>query len=42
MPDKEPDKTKYVIGGCCISDNDPEFACINCDWQGLLGNERAK
>lgn len=42
MPDKEPDETKYVVGGCCISDNDPEFACINCDWQGLLGNERAK
>jgi hypothetical protein len=42
MPDKEPDQTKYVVGGCCISDNDPEYACINCDWQGLLGNERAK
>ena len=41
MPDKEPDASKYVIGGCCISDEDPDFACINCDWQGLFGNERA-
>ncbi len=41
MPDKEPDESKFVVGGCCISDDNPEHACITCDWQGLLGNERA-
>lgn len=42
MPENEPDESKYVIGGCCISENDPDYACINCDWQGLLGNEHAR
>ena len=31
LPDEEPDETKHVVGGCCISDNDPEHACTNCD-----------
>ena len=42
MPDGEPDDTKYVLGGCCITGDDPDFACINCDWQGSLGNVHAK
>ena len=25
------DKSKYVLGGCVISFDDPQFHCINCD-----------
>ena len=24
------DKDKYVFGGCCVSDDDPEYSCNNC------------
>ena len=27
------DESKYVIGGCLISDNDPTHTCIKCGWQ---------
>ena len=30
MPSEEPDATKYVLGGCCISDDEPDYRCINC------------
>ena len=30
MPSEEPDETKYVLGGCCISDDMPDYRCINC------------
>jgi hypothetical protein len=40
MPEKEPDPSKYVLGGCCITGDDPGYACINCEWQGILGSER--
>ena len=34
FPAPELDQSKYVMGGCCISDDDPEWACIECghDW----------
>jgi hypothetical protein len=27
---KEIDEGKIILGGCCISDNDPSFACMEC------------
>jgi hypothetical protein len=34
MPDDPVDEARYVIGGCCISDNDPTIECIDCGWKG--------
>ena len=34
LPDGPVDQTKYAIGGCCISDNDPTVNCIECGWKG--------
>ena len=33
-PDGPIDEQKYVLGGCCISDNDPTIRCIECGWEG--------
>jgi hypothetical protein len=27
------DESKYLIGGCCITGNDPTHECIECGWQ---------
>lgn len=27
---REKDPAKYVFGGCCVSDDDPEYSCNNC------------
>ena len=27
---RDEDKDKYVFGGCCVSDDDPEYSCNNC------------
>jgi hypothetical protein len=32
------DESKYVLGGCCISDNDPTIKCIECGWKGEYVN----
>lgn len=34
MPQFPVDETKYVIGGCCVTDDDPTHACIECGWEG--------
>ena len=34
LPAEPVDETKYAIGGCCISDNDPTIRCIECGWEG--------
>ena len=26
---------KYIVGGCCVTDKDPEIGCSNCGWEGL-------
>lgn len=23
---------KVILGGCCISDHDPDRGCVDCDW----------
>lgn len=30
MPSEEPDPAKYVIGGCCPSDEMPDYKCLKC------------
>ncbi len=30
MPSEEPDPTKYVIGGCALSEDAPDYRCIKC------------
>jgi hypothetical protein len=30
FPGAEFDFDKYVVGGCCITDNDPEYFCKSC------------
>ena len=40
FPAEPIDESKYVIGGCLVSGNDPFWACIDCDWRGWsLNNE---
>ena len=32
MPDPESfDFEKYEVGGCCVTDNDPDFKCMKCE-----------
>lgn len=28
------DESKYVLGGCCVTDDDPTLRCIECGWEG--------
>lgn len=30
MPSEEPDPSKYVVGGCLISDEMPDYRCLKC------------
>lgn len=30
MPVKEPDYGRYLLGGCCISDDMPDYRCLKC------------
>lgn len=34
MPDRPADESKYALGGCCVSDDDPTLKCIECGWKG--------
>lgn len=38
MPDSHFNESKYSLGGCCVSDNDPTLECIECGWKGEIGN----
>lgn len=37
MPSSDFDFDKYIVGGCCITHNDPEIGCIKCGWEGMRG-----
>lgn len=40
LPMEPVDESKYVIGGCLVSGNDPIWACVDCAWRGWsLNNE---
>lgn len=34
LPDGPIAEEKYVVGGCCVTDNDPTLKCIECGWEG--------
>jgi hypothetical protein len=38
MPGSDFDHEKYIVGGCVISDIDPEIGCSLCGWEGVVGN----
>ena len=40
MPLSDYNQKKYVLGGCCITDNDPEIQCTECDWVGMMEEVR--
>jgi len=31
FPGSEFDFDKYEVGGCCVTDNDPDFKCMKCE-----------
>jgi hypothetical protein len=33
MPSEEPDPMKYLIGGCCMESDSPDFRCLKCGWE---------
>ena len=35
MPNSDFDFERYIVGGCCVTDDDPEIGCVNCGWKGL-------
>ena len=35
MPGSDFDFDKYIVGGCVISEVDPEIGCTKCDWAGM-------
>jgi len=37
-PEGPIDEQKYVLGGCCVSENDPTLRCIECGWEGEYVN----
>ena len=37
-PDSPVDESKFFIGGCCITGNDPIWACVDCGWRGWALN----
>jgi hypothetical protein len=34
MPSADFDFDKFIVGGCCVTDVDPEVGCVKCDWVG--------
>ncbi len=35
MPNSDFDFERYIVGGCCVTDDDPEIGCVKCGWKGL-------
>jgi DNA-directed RNA polymerase subunit RPC12/RpoP len=31
MPMEEPDPRMFVVGGCCIEEDMPDYKCISCE-----------
>ncbi len=40
MPNADFDFEKYIVGGCCVTDKDPEIGCDKCGWEGMRGKCR--
>ena len=41
MPSEEPDPAKYVIGGCLIDDDMPDYKCIKCSTVFYKGSKKS-
>ena len=39
MPGSDFDFDKYIVGGCCVTDNDPEYGCKECGWEGFFSEK---
>jgi len=37
MPGPDFDFDKYIVGGCCVTEVDPDIGCVKCDWRGMCG-----
>jgi hypothetical protein len=37
MPGFDFDHEKYIVGGCVVSDFDPEIGCTRYGWEGMRG-----
>ena len=33
-PSKDFDYDRYISGGCCVTEDDPEIGCTQCEWVG--------
>lgn len=39
LPDGPPDPALYLLGGCCVTDDDPDFMCVDCGWEGSFSGQ---
>ncbi len=37
MPGEDFDFDKYIVGGCIVSEVDPENGCVNGGWESMRG-----
>lgn len=37
MPGADFDHEKFIVGGCVVSDLNPEIGCSSCGWEGMRG-----
>jgi len=35
MPGSDFEFDKNIVGGCCVTDNDPDIGCKECGWEGF-------
>lgn len=35
MPSWDFDFERYIVGGCCVTERDPEIGCVKCGWKGM-------
>ena len=35
MPGSDFEFDKYIVGGCCVTENDPDIGCKECGWEGF-------
>ena len=38
MPSEEPDPAEYLIGGCLVSEDMPDYRCITCSTNFYRGS----
>ncbi len=40
MPSEEPDPKKYVVGGCLVSEDMPDYKCVTCSTDFYKGSDK--